>query len=107
MGWDSFGVVGFDLGSFLQGQTRIAKINSAYISLICVPRGLQCPTNLQELWAKNLLIWSDFSLGFSKVKHVLMALVSFLSGGYNLHQFSGVIGLVSVCYSPILGSGVT
>ena len=41
MGWESFGVVGFDLGTFLQGQTRIAKINSAYISLIMCPRGLQ------------------------------------------------------------------
>ena len=95
MGWDSFGVVRFDLGPLLQGQTRIAKRNSACISLICVPRGLQCHTNLQELWAKNLLIWSDLSLGFSKVKHVLMALVSFLSCGYNLHRFSDVIGLVN------------
>ena len=41
MGPDSFGAVGFNLRSLLQGQTRIAKINSAYISLICVPRGLQ------------------------------------------------------------------
>ena len=107
MGLDSFGVVGFDLGTFLQDQTRIAKINSAHISLICVPRGLQCHTNLQELWAKNLLILSDFTLGFSKGKHVLMALVSFLSGGYSLHRFSDAIGLVSVCYSPILGSAIT
>ena len=107
MGLDSFGVVGFNLGTFLQGQTRIAKINSAYISLICVPRGLQCHTSLQELWAKNLLIWSDFTLGFSKVKHVLMALVSFFFGGYNLHRFSNAIGLLSVCYSPILESAIT
>ena len=34
MGWESFDVVGFDLGSLLQGQTRIAKVNSAYNSLI-------------------------------------------------------------------------
>ena len=46
MGWGSFGVVGFDLGPLLQGQMRIAKLKSAYISLICVPRGLQCHTNL-------------------------------------------------------------
>ena len=25
MGWENFGVVGFDLGPLLQGQTRIAK----------------------------------------------------------------------------------
>ena len=29
------------------------------------------------------------------------------TGGYNLHQFSDAIGLVSICYSPILGSAVT
>ena len=30
MGWESFGVVGFDLGPCLQGQTRISKLKSAY-----------------------------------------------------------------------------
>ena len=40
MGWESFGVVGFDLGLLLQGQTRIAKLESAYNSLIFDPRGL-------------------------------------------------------------------
>ena len=34
MGWESFGVVRFDLGSLLQGQKRIAKHKSAYNSLI-------------------------------------------------------------------------
>ena len=40
MGWESFGVVRFDLGSLLKGQTRIAKHKSAYNSLIIGPRGL-------------------------------------------------------------------
>ena len=40
MDWESSGVVGFDLGPLLQGQTRIAKLKSAYNSLIIVPRGL-------------------------------------------------------------------
>ena len=40
MGWESSGVVGFDLGPLLQGQTRIAKCKSAYNSLIIGPRGL-------------------------------------------------------------------
>ena len=40
MGMESFGVVGFDLGPVLQGQTRIAKLKSAYTSLIIGPRGL-------------------------------------------------------------------
>ena len=34
MGWESFGVVGFDLGPLLQGQMSIAKLKSAYNSLI-------------------------------------------------------------------------
>ena len=29
MDWESSGVVGFDLGPLLQGQTRIAKVKSA------------------------------------------------------------------------------
>ena len=40
MGWESIAAVGFDLGPFLQGQTEIAKIKSAYNSLIIGPRGL-------------------------------------------------------------------
>ena len=53
MSWESFGVVGFDLGPLLQDQTRIAKfkvlitclllileVYSAYNSLIIGPRGL-------------------------------------------------------------------
>ena len=40
MGWESFSVVGFDVGPLLQGQTRIAKLKSAYNSLIIGPRGL-------------------------------------------------------------------
>ena len=39
MDWESSGVVGFDLGPLLQGQTRIAKVKSAYNSLIIGPRG--------------------------------------------------------------------
>ena len=34
------GVVGFDLGPLIQGQTRIAKDKSAYNSLIIGRRGL-------------------------------------------------------------------
>ena len=36
MGQQSFGVVGFDLGPLLQGQTRIAKLKSGYNSHIFV-----------------------------------------------------------------------
>ena len=40
MFWESSGVVGFDLGPLVQGQTRIAKLKSAYNSLIIGPRVL-------------------------------------------------------------------
>ena len=40
MSCESCGVVIFDLGPFLQGQTRIAKPKSPYNSLIIGPRGL-------------------------------------------------------------------
>ena len=39
MHWESSGVVGFDLGPLLQGQMRIAKLKSAYNSLIIGPGG--------------------------------------------------------------------
>ena len=35
-----FCVVRFDLGPLVQGQTRIAKLKTAYNSLIIGPRGL-------------------------------------------------------------------
>ena len=40
MGWESCGVVGFGLGPFLQGQTRIAKVKNAYNLLIFGSRRL-------------------------------------------------------------------
>ena len=40
MGWESFGLVRFDLGPLVQGQTRIAKLKSASNGLIIGPRGL-------------------------------------------------------------------
>ena len=45
MCWESFGVVRFDLGPLVQGQTRIAKPKSAYNSLIIGCRGFGCETN--------------------------------------------------------------
>ena len=49
MGWESFDMVRFDLGPLFQGQTRIAKLKSAYNLLIIGPRDLQCETNLWEI----------------------------------------------------------
>ena len=49
MGWESFDVIRFDLGPLFQGQTRLAKLKSAYNLLFVGPRGLQCETNLLEI----------------------------------------------------------
>ena len=61
MGWESSDVVRFDLGPLLQGQTRIAKLKSAYNSLIIGPRGLQCETNLWEImdWESSDVVRFD------------------------------------------------
>ena len=40
MGWESSGVVRFDLGCLLQGQMRTAKLKSVYNSLIIDHTGL-------------------------------------------------------------------
>ena len=52
MGCESVDMVRFDLGTLLQGQMRIAKIESAYNSLI-----------IGDRLARNLLIWSDLTFG--------------------------------------------
>ena len=46
MGRESSDVLRFDFGALLQGQTRIAKLKSAYNSLIIGLGGLQYETNL-------------------------------------------------------------
>ena len=46
MGWESSDVVRFDLGPLLQGQTRKAKLKSAYNSLIISPKVLGCETDV-------------------------------------------------------------
>ena len=51
----------FDLEPLLQGQTRTAKLKSAYNSLITDPRGLQRETNLQDImaWESSDVVRSD------------------------------------------------
>ena len=69
MGRESFGVIGFDLGPLLQGQTGIAKLKSAYNSLIISPRVWDGKPTYRKSWAGNLLVWSDLTLDPSfKVK---------------------------------------
>ena len=59
MDWESCGVVGFDLGPLLQGQTRIAKVKSAYNSLIVVQEVWDGKPTYIKSWTLNLLVWSD------------------------------------------------
>ena len=46
MCWESSRVIALDLEPFLQGQMSIAKLKSAYNSLIIGPRGLGRYTNI-------------------------------------------------------------
>ena len=63
MDWKSFDVVRFDIGTRLQGQTRIAKAKCAYNSLIIGPRGLQCETNLHHVMGQKSSDVVRFDLG--------------------------------------------
>ena len=60
MGWESFDVFRFDLGPLLQGQMRIAKVKSAYDSLILLVLEVCTvkPTH-RKSWAGNLLMGSN------------------------------------------------
>ena len=91
-------MVRFNLGPLLQGQMKVAKLKSADNLLIICPRGLQCETNLQEMigWESSDVV--RFCLGphIQGQTMVLLALVSCLSGGYNLHRFSDALGLVEI-----------
>ena len=68
MSWESFGVVGFDLGPLLQGQTRIAKVKSAYSSLLLILEVYSTKATHTKSWARNLRML-DLTFGPSfKVK---------------------------------------
>ena len=62
MGWKSSGVDRFDLRPPLQGQTRIAKLKSAYNSLIFVLEVWDGKPTYRKSWARNLLVWTDLTL---------------------------------------------
>ena len=69
MGWESSGVVRFDLGPLLQGQTKIAKGKSAYNSLLLVLEVWDGKPTYRKSCSGNLLVRSDLTLGPSfKVK---------------------------------------
>ena len=69
MHWESSGVVRFDLGPLLQGQTWIAKGKVPITRLLLVPEVWDGKPTYRKSWAGNLLVWSDLTLGPSfKVK---------------------------------------
>ena len=69
MGWESFGVVRFDLGPLLQGQTRIANLKVLIVRLLLVLEVWDGKPTSTKSWAGNLLLWSDLTLDPSiKVK---------------------------------------
>ena len=69
MGCESCGVVGFDLGPVLQGQTRIAILKVLISRFLLVLEVCDSKPTYRKSWAGNLLVWSDLTLGLSfKVK---------------------------------------
>ena len=62
MGWESFGVVGFDLGPLLQGQMRITKLKMLITCLLLVLEVWDGKPTYRKSWAGNLLVWSDLTL---------------------------------------------
>ena len=69
MGWESSGMIGFDLGTLLQGQTGIAKGKVPVTRLLLVLEVWDGKPTYRKLSVGNLLVWSDLTLGPSfKVK---------------------------------------
>ena len=69
MGWESSGVVGFDLRPPLQGQTRIPNLKVLITCSLLVLEVCDGNPIYRKSWAGNLVVSSDFILGPSfKVK---------------------------------------
>ena len=64
-----FDVVRFNLGSLLQGQTRIGNLKVLITHLLLVIQVWAGKPTYRKSWAGNLLVWLDFTLDPSfKVK---------------------------------------
>ena len=69
MGWESSGVVGFDLGILLQGQMRTTNLKVLITRLLLVLEVWDGKPMYRKPWAGNLLVWLDLTLAPSfKVK---------------------------------------
>ena len=61
MGWES-DEVQFDLGSLLQGQTRIAKLKVLIIGVLLVLEVWDGKPTYRKSWPGIILVWSDLTL---------------------------------------------
>ena len=68
MGWESSGVVGFDLGPLLEGQMRTGKLKSAYNLLIIGPRGFGA---LSLRWIQFASVFQCARSSFQVTSHLL------------------------------------
>ena len=84
MGWESSAAVRLDLGPLHQGQTRTAKLKSAYDLLIIGPRVCNVKPTYRKSRAMNLFLGGS------------LALVSCLSSGY---KFTLVLQCTRSSYS--------
>ena len=100
MGWQSFDVVRFDLGPLLQGQTRTAKLKSAYNLLILILVVCNVKPTCRISLAGNLLMLSYLTFGPSfKVKRWFTGF-----GELSVRFFASVlrcVGLVSLSWSLV------
>ena len=63
MGWESIGVVRFDLGPLLQGQTKIAKLKVLITRVLLVLEVWDGKPTYRKSWVGILLVWSDLTFG--------------------------------------------
>ena len=61
MGWESSGVVGFDLGPLLQGQTGYPTLKVLITCLLLVLEVWDGKPTYRKSWAGNLFVWSDLT----------------------------------------------
>ena len=92
MGWESSGVVGFDLGPLLEGQMRTAKLKSAYNLLIIGPRGFGA---LSLRWIQFASVFRCARSSFEFVQPSFLEICSFLALFANEHCH-GNICLISL-----------
>ena len=65
MGREYFGVVRFDLGPLLKGQTKMAKHKVLITHLLSVLEVWDGKPTYWKSWSGNLLVWLDLTLGSS------------------------------------------